>query len=270
MIVLGKSTLATKGLSTLLGVDPKTYVHVRNKMKVIKREFAKHGSAEDRENLACLLNGTYQTPPDSKHLAADPCPMLPSVHAVHKSASEVQIAGLGIHHVLALRLYTTSTYRSINDPMRASPPQLPHPFAATLYYIAEAISMLREVQGKDPLLYNTEQIFWRGMKDLQVAEEFFEKGGAEMACMSTTSDPTVAAEFAEEAGSTGRVCPLLFKFVSKSFMSHGADISFLSVYPSEKEVLYPPLTYLRPIRRVQETIGGKAYDVVEVEPVFPK
>ena len=53
-------------------------------------------------------------------------------------------------------------------------------------------------------------------------------------------------------------------------MSHGANIGFLSVYPGEKEVLYPPLTYLRPIRMYEETIGTTVYKVVEVEPVFPK
>ena len=85
-----------------------------------------------------------------------------------------------------------------------------------------------------------------------------------MACMSTTSDQSVAENFAWSKS------PLLFKFVSKSFMSHGADISFLSVYPGEKEVLYPPLTYLRPIRMYKKMIGGNVYTVVEVEPVFPK
>ena len=53
-------------------------------------------------------------------------------------------------------------------------------------------------------------------------------------------------------------------------MSHGAAIGFLSVYPGDKEVLYPPLTYLRPIRMYEEMIGTTVYKVVEVEPVFPK
>ena len=104
------------------------------------------------------------------------------------------------------------------------------------------------------------------MKSLNITEEFIRTGGTkkrtEMACMSTTSSHPVAEEFAESDS------PLLFKFVSKSFMSHGADISFLSVYPGEKEVLYPPLTYLRPIGVSEQTIRGKVYKVVEVEPVF--
>lgn len=99
-----------------------------------------------------------------------------------------------------------------------------------------------------------------------MTDESITHGGSEMACMSTTSSREVAQDFALSKS------PLLFKFVSNSFMSHGADISFLSVYPHEKEVVYPPLTYLRPIRITEETIGigGIVYKVVEVEPIFPK
>ena len=111
---------------------------------------------------------------------------------------------------------------------------------------------------------NETMVFWRGMKDLQITDDFFNTGGSEMACMSTTSSREVAEDFAQSKS------PLLFKFVSNSFMSHGADISFLSVYPGEKEVLYPPLTYLRPIKVSEETISTTVYKIVEVEPVFPK
>ena len=255
-INLGKSTLAAKGLDVLLGIDPKTYMHVKNKVKVMLKEFAKNGTDQDKKNLKTLLDGTYVNPGE--------------MHAQSKTMEElmacsaVKDAGLELHHVLALRLYTTSTYSSINNPMRQSPPVLPHPFAATLYYISDALSKLREVQGKDSALRNETLVFWRGMKDLQMTDEFMRTGGSEMACMSTTSSRQVAQDFALSQS------PLLFKFVSKSFMSHGADISFLSVYPGEKEVLYPPLTYLRPIRISKEMIGTTVYTVVEVEPVFPK
>ena len=87
-----------------------------------------------------------------------------------------------------------------------------------------------------------------------------------MSCMSTTSSKEVAADFAKKS----KTSPLLFKLTSNDFMSHGADISFLSVYPGEAEVLFPPLTYLRPIKMTEETIGTVVYKVVEVEPVFPK
>ena len=266
MISLGKNTLAAKGLDTLLGVDPKTYMHVKDKVKVMLKEFAKSGTDEDNANIKHLMNGTYKNPPN-----ADGSPLTPDeVSGQSKTidelmqCSDVQDAGLEWYHVLALRLYTTSSYRSINDPMRQTPPVLPHPFAATLFYISDALSKLREVQGKDPAVRNTTLVFWRGMRDLQVAEEFIRTGGTEMACMSTTSAQSVAEDFASSKS------PLLFKFVSKSFMSHGADISFLSVYPGEKEAAFPPLTYLRPIKVSEETINGTVYKVVEVEPVFPK
>ena len=261
-INLGDSLLAAKGLDVLLGIDPKTYMHARNKVKVIISEFAKRGTDEDRQNIAGLLDGTYVNPPDSGSGKVDSRER--SCKEIMATSPEVEMAGLELHHVLALRLYTTSTYKSINNPMRQTPPVLPHPFAATMYYISDALSKLREVQGKDPKMRNTQLVFWRGMQNLQMTEEFARTGGTEMACMSTTSSMDVAAEFAESES------PLLFKFVSNSFMSHGADISFLSVYPGEKEVLYPPLTYLRPIRMSKKRIGGRVYDVVEVEPVFPK
>lgn len=265
-ISLGKSTLAAKGLDVLLGVDPKTYMHVKNKVKVMLKEFAKNGTDEDIKNLRSLIDGTYKHPPnaDGSPLTAEEIDGQSKTMEELMACSAVCDAGLELHHVLALRLYTTSSYRSINDPMRQSPPVLPHPFAATMYYISDALSKLRELQGKDAAMRNETLVFWRGMKDLQIADEFNNTGGSEMACMSTTSSRDVAEEFALSKS------PLLFKFVSNSFMSHGADISFLSVYPGEKEVLYPPLTYLRPINVSEETVGTTVYTIVTVEPVFPK
>eukprot|EP00729_Bicosta_minor_P013769 gene13769-15784_t len=54
-ISLGKSTLAAKGLDVLLGVDPTTYMHVKNKVKVMLKEFAKNGTEEDIRNINTLL-----------------------------------------------------------------------------------------------------------------------------------------------------------------------------------------------------------------------
>ena len=60
---------------------------------------------------------------------------------------------------------------------------------------------------------------------------------------------------------------VLLRLNTASFMERGADISFLSAFPGEKEVLYPPLTFLRPTGSV---ITTKVHDVtihiVEVVP----
>ena len=98
---------------------------------------------------------------------------------------------------------------------------------------------------------------------MKVSDLFMENGGAEMACMSTTSSKAVAMSFA------GEKCPVLFKYSSRSFMSDGAEIDFLSVYPGEREVLYPPMTYLNPVKRYTEVVDGTLITVVVVEPVYP-
>ena len=106
------------------------------------------------------------------------------------------------------------------------------------------------------------QTFWRGMKDLGLTAEFVSKGGTEFAFLSTSASKEVAANFAVSQ------LPLIFKFETKDFTSRGADISFLSVYPGEKEALYPPLTYLRSVGMQKETVGGLEVVVATVEPVF--
>jgi hypothetical protein len=48
-------------------------------------------------------------------------------------------------------------------------------------------------------------------------------------------------------------------------MSCGADIQWLSMYPEEAEVLFPPLTYLLP---VGEPVVEDGYTVITVQPHF--
>jgi hypothetical protein len=96
--------------------------------------------------------------------------------------------------------------------------------------------------------------------------------------MSTTEDRAVAEKFAKSKA------PLLLKLEASSFMACGADISWLSMYPAEKEVLFPPLTYLRVVeqdkkkasfffskkgKKAQASGGDGASTVIVVEPVLP-
>ena len=46
-----------------------------------------------------------------------------------------------------------------------------------------------------------------------------------------------------------------------------SGVSCLQVY-DEKEALYPPLTYLRPVKMEKETLAGQQMLVATVEPVF--
>ena len=179
----------------------------------IEREFASHGSSKDQQNLRQILAGTYVDD-------AGYCRTLEELMA-HPHA---KMAKLERQHVLALRLYTTDSYSRVNDPLRQDPPERPHPFAATTYFISEGIKMLRAVAASLPDAH-TLRVYWRGMKDLGLTMEFMQKGGTEFACISTSAKQEIAVNFAVSA------LPLIFKFETKDFTSRGADISFLSVRP---------------------------------------
>ena len=54
-------------------------------------------------------------------------------------------------------------------------------------------------------------------------------------------------------------------------MTTGADVQWLSAFPGEAEVLYPPLTYLRPTGRRESVIVERdgqqlSFEVIEVNP----
>jgi hypothetical protein len=104
-----------------------------------------------------------------------------------------------------------------------------------------------------------DQHLWRGLKNLKLSFEFLMQGGTELACLSTSESEDVAFKtFADSE------CPLLFKIISKDFNTHGASIDFLSVYPSEKEILYPPLTFMRCLGTTKEQVPNAQGETVAV------
>jgi hypothetical protein len=70
-------------------------------------------------------------------------------------------AKLNLSHVAALRLYTSQAYKCINDPLRKG--EKPHPFAATTYFLSEALKQLRAVNAQGAEAQQRKE-FWRGMK----------------------------------------------------------------------------------------------------------
>lgn len=104
------------------------------------------------------------------------------------------------------------------------------------------------------------------MKNLTIAEDFMADlhGGTEVAPMSTTSDFRVAAKYGVSDNS------LLFKIKVSNFMQYGASLQWLSAFPSEAEICFPPLTYLQPTGRMQVVrVGDKRFTVCEVVPHIP-
>ena len=163
-------------------------------------------------------------------------------------------AGLTTAHVLALRLYTSNSYWQINNPFRrVCSAASPHPFAATAFYVYDGIKRLRKVLADAPGA-GEPRTFWRGMSGARVTQEFMEqftrKGGTDMAPGSASDDRAVAERFAKWDDDEVSDAVLL-KVEAADHTCCGADLAWLSVYPGEREVLFPPLTYLEYVSHEQ-------------------
>jgi len=210
--------------------------------------------------------------------------------------------------VASLRLYTTSSYTLINNPLRksygmsaAELQRRPHPLAVTTFHITSGLKKLRALNfrsfresslNKDDTLrapdaaapgvpggrtlkrqntigsqiqtsaHSIDKYLWRGLKDLTVSDHFMSYGGSELACMSTSESLSVIANYALSDS------PLLFRIKIETPMDRGASLKWLSTFPHEDEVLYPPLTYLQPLLK-QKIRGKEGGMVVTLKAVFP-
>ena len=136
--------------------------------------------------------------------------------------------------MLALRLYTTTSYPQFNNPLRKG--QKPHPFAFSVIFLAEGLKILKSIAAQSAD-FTKERTLWRGMANMIVLEEFKQCGGTELAPMSTSASKATAYSYAQSK------VPLIFKYNVRG-MTLGCSIDFLSVYPGEAEFLYAPLTYI--------------------------
>ena len=251
-------------------------------------EFERAGTEED---LECLHYVRYEAagssgrefPPNGRRDCDSNGALLPERKRADGSgmllkdfveAHSSKVANLSMAHVLALRLYTTAAYKSLNNPFRATGAgdRFAHPFPVTMIQIVEGLGRLRAVVAEDGDATRPVDLF-RGMRNIIVSEEsnpeFLQKGGTELSLMSTTGHLEVAMQYAASGENS-----LLFKLRTNTYHERGADVSYLSVYPSEAEFLYPPLTYLRPtstkhVVRTLAPIADEAphtFRVVEVEP----
>ncbi|CAK0810143.1 unnamed protein product [Prorocentrum cordatum] len=168
-------------------------------------------------------------------------------------------AGLDLCHVLALRIYTSSLFQIITRPFRETQNQEgfqdEHPVPVTVLLLHDALKKLRQLHLNDDSPYEE---YWRGMNNLDVSGDFLRNGGTELGPMSTSVSKIKLGEYANSEH------PLILRIVPATFMERGSDISWLSLYPGEREVLYPPLTYLEAIR--QRRIKNSKGWVIDVRP----
>jgi len=263
-LVTGRPVDAALGVHDFLRAsDRSIHLGMAEGIDAIVREFQTHGTDEDRVCLEYVLNNT--TGSNTVRWANGVLDEgrehgLPFSHFVNHPSSKK--AKLSEAHVLALRLYTTAAFQSLNNPLRNTTRTEAHPLAVTVAFINEGIKRLRAIHA-DTRAGQQSMDLWRGMRDLKVSEDFLQHGGTEYAPMSTTSDLRVAVQYSSSQ------TPLLFKVKTTSFMERGADLQFLSAFPGEAEIAFGPLTYLKPTGNSQMLkVGEKTFTVVEVVPSF--
>ena len=169
-------------------------------------------------------------------------------------------------HIASLRIYTTAAFKVMNDPLRDLESTEAHPFPVTIAFLREAVGKLRAVGAQEDAAEGSSETrldLWRGMRDTDVTDSFMQHGGTELAPMSTTTKLDVAVQYSSASSS------LLFKLRTDSFMQRGASVEWLSCFPAEEEILYPPLTFLKPTgKRVTFSHKGRLFTVIEVKPQF--
>ena len=160
-----------------------------------------------------------------------------------------------------------STFTLINNPLRFGKDTEKHPLAVTVYHLHNGLKKLRALnfhQGPSRTAFRPFYL-WRGMKDMKVPADFEQTGGSERGVMSTTSNTSVAAGYASKSE---KGCPLFFRIKVQSPMDKGADVSWLSAYPGENEVIYPPLSFMQPLFK-QELKGIEGGFAITMTVSFP-
>jgi len=130
-------------------------------------------------------------------------------------------------------------------------------------HLSSAVKKLRTAFAEDDQV-NSDFDLYRGMDNVSLESEFLKKGGTEVSPMSTTEDLTIAIKYATATGKHS----VLLRVRTKGFMTIGAQLMWISAFPFEVEFLYPPATFLKPLRARPYVfkIGDINFHVVDVEP----
>ena len=129
----------------------------------------------------------------------------------------------------ALREYTRAAYEEVVKRINK--------YTTTLHAINSVIVKLSKLTKASTV--------YRGVHDFVLPDQFWTpnkhgvRGGIDGAFMSTTLKREEAVKYA----TSGKAAPLIFE-IQQGMIDRGADISFLSQYPSEEEILFNPLTGL--------------------------
>jgi hypothetical protein len=261
-LVCGEFAHAAKGFYRLLNVSEDEIAQLAlSGVAAIVKEVSELGDRDVIEQLDYIL---WQTAEEKMF----PIGMRDKGHAGMRLEDFVNhehslSVGLQEAEVVALRLYTTSAFKQINGPLRDQErisSGKPHPLPVTVSLITRGIKKLRAINADSEDAVRS-KVLWRGMRNVKPTDLFASKGGTELAPMSTTTDIKTAVSYSVSEES------LIFRIVTANRLQCGADLHWLSAFPAEAEILYPPLTYLQPTGRTQVLeINNCRLTIVEVIP----
>ena len=270
LLITGEPKDAALGILHLLRVPPAlVYEGMSQGTAAIQAEFEAYDGEHAEEAKECMRYVLFEAAGSSSiqfHNGARDLGRNGERLADFALHPNCRLSRLEEAHVAAIRIYTTAAYKVLNGPLRnTSRRDGGHPLPVTISFLREAIGKLRAVGAQeDQGAPSTRLDLWRGLRDTKVTTDFLRDGGTEIAPMSTTTNLEVALQYSNSLGSS-----MIFKLRTESFMQRGASIEFLSAYPGEKEVLYPPLTFLKPTgRELTVSRQGHPFHVIEVTPQF--
>ncbi len=176
--ICGQHKSATGGIYKLLKVDESMALRELSKgLQAIKDEVEALGDKQVSEELNYILNEPASVKQchnglrDKGHEG-----WTVESFVKHENATN---AGLSEAEVVALRLYTTSAFKQINNPLRdkaRSGAGKPHPLPVTVICIINGIKKLRSLDE-----HSTDTvILWRGLKNCKAKDEFVKYGGTEV------------------------------------------------------------------------------------------
>ena len=153
---------------------------------------------------------------------------------------------------IASRLYTGPMFQKYNAVLRANAGESPQWMKDTFQTLCKGnrytttIWVLNSAIVKLKVLTPAARVY-RGLKGLALPEAFRTKdkhgikGGVEPGFMSTTLDYKVAMTYAGASETTKDASGIVFE-IHQGLVDRGCDLSWLSQYPFEREILFAPLT----------------------------
>ena len=185
--ISGNPMESVSGLAHFLGVDDIKLQRAKmNGLEEIEREILAGREDEVIKNMKYVLydiaseskfsNGIRDHGNSGKRLAD---------FANHKIAKQYRLRE---EHVAALRIYTTSAFSYINNPLRMNNSggdkgdTKSHPYPVTVSFIDDAIKLLRASTAKSFTSSSSSEemkedsILWRGIKNTSITEDFIDGG----------------------------------------------------------------------------------------------